>query len=425
MNASEPDLSQRHALPESLRRNPIAATVTHKPDLHHAPATTRTLFVINSLEGGGAERVFSTVVNGIGNYLTQTSVEVLLLDDKPARFEIAPTIDVASLHSSGSLLDSAVRFARHVARRRPHVVVSFLPRANYIAALFAPLFGYRCIISERSDTNGRLGAGIAGATERQLLKLLYPRAHHIICVAEAIRQRMVSDYGIAESDACAIYNPVDVERIRQLAQEPCALQQDPRLRNGFILAAGRLADVKRFDVLIRACARGDFRLPLVILGEGPRLSELQHLARSLGIAQRVLFTGFVPNPYPAMAKASVFVLSSQREGFPNALVEAMALACPVIATNCHHGPAEILDDAPLAAFNGVHEARHGLMVPVGDVDALTEALRKVLGNDTLRATLARKSARRAAHFSAATAIGRYAAVIGDQLALATRQRGQP
>ena len=140
------------------------------------------------------------------------------------------------------------------------------------------------------------------------------------------------------------------------------MAQTGLLRNGCILATGRLVDSKRFDLLIRAYAQGNFTLPLVIMGEGPRLKDLEALASQLGVAERVLFAGFLINPYAVMARATVYVLCSELEGFPNSLLEAMGIGLPVIATNCYHGPAEILDESIMPDISGVAQAPHR---PVG------------------------------------------------------------
>lgn len=424
MNASERGLVQRNPLLDATSREPVApfchdsgsdGGISREP---HGATRTRILFVINSLEGGGAERVFSMLVNCIQKHLNATTdLEVLLLDDTPARFEISAGISITSLDCGGSLWKSAVGFKHFIARHRPHLVISFLPRANYLAVAFSSLYGYRCVISERTDTRGRLGRGIAGWAEAQLVRTLYSRAHRIICVAEGVRRSLVDDFNVAADTACVIHNPVDLPQLNHLARQRSGLEHDTRLRNGFVLAVGRLTSVKRFDLLIRAYALGDFEQPLVILGEGPQLSELKDLASKLNVSSRVLFPGFLQNPYAVMAQASVFVLSSDREGFPNGLVEAMALGLPVIATNCHHGPAEILDDRVMPDIDRVHQGKYGLLIHTNNTGALTAALRQVLTNASLRQSLAQRASRRASDFSANAAIMRYAGVIDEQLSL--------
>jgi len=418
MNASESRLAQRN--PQLEIQSAYAGTSIHQQRITSRP---RVLFVINSLEGGGAERVFSLLVNGIQPLLAVADIDVLLLDDKPDRFEIDASINSTCLKSNGGLLDSAWRFRRHVATCRPQVVVSFLPRANYLATAFARHYNYRCIISERTNTSGRLRHGIAGWLEKRLVRALYPRAHRVVACAQGVSEGLTTHYGVAPEATCVIHNPFDLTRIAELAQQADTLQQYQRqIQHGFIVAVGRLTHVKRFDLLIRAYALGDFKQPLVILGEGPQLAELKELALELGVSERVLFPGFMANPYAIVAQASVFVLSSDREGFPNCLVEAMAVGLPVIATNCHHGPAEILDDVATLTVAGVHQGKYGLLVPTNDADALAQALRQVLADQAMRKSLAESAKLRAQQFTISAALSGFAAVINEQLALAGQVR---
>jgi N-acetylgalactosamine-N,N'-diacetylbacillosaminyl-diphospho-undecaprenol 4-alpha-N-acetylgalactosaminyltransferase len=138
-------------------------------------------------------------------------------------------------------------------------------------------------------------------------------------------------------------------------------------------------------------------------------------AGALGIADRLVLPGFLANPYALLARADAFCLSSNAEGFPNALVEAMALGVPVVATNCADGPAEILAGVRREAIGGVHIAPAGILVPPGDADAFAQALRDV-GNSELRERLIDGGRRRVADYSVAAAIERYWRVIDALLA---------
>jgi glycosyltransferase involved in cell wall biosynthesis len=132
---------------------------------------------------------------------------------------------------------------------------------------------------------------------------------------------------------------------------------------------GRLTRQKAFDVLIRAFVevRKDHRARLMILGEGDERPALEGLVNKYGLEQDIILPGFVPNPYPYMAHAAAFVLSSRWEGLPTVLVEAMALGAPVISTDCPSGPREILLDG-----------KYGQLVPVDDPIALALAIAKSL-----------------------------------------------
>ncbi len=115
----------------------------------------------------------------------------------------------------------------------------------------------------------------------------------------------------------------------------------------------------------------------MIVGDGTHRGALEDFARSLGIRDKVVFAGFHENPLPFVAAASALVLSSRYEGLPTALIEGLMLGKVMVATDCPTGPREILD-----------HGRAGLLTPVGDVDALADALDRALHDDALRATLA-------------------------------------
>ena len=138
-----------------------------------------------------------------------------------------------------------------------------------------------------------------------------------------------------------------------------------------VLGVGRLTAQKAFSVLIEAFAQVRKSQParLLILGEGEERPMLEALIGQLGLEQDVNLPGFVSNPYPYMARAAVFVLSSRWEGLPTVLVEAMALRTPVIATDCPSGPREIL-----------RGGQYGPLVPVGDPCALALAIQNSLAN---------------------------------------------
>src|SRR5690606_37626457 len=131
-----------------------------------------------------------------------------------------------------------------------------------------------------------------------------------------------------------------------------------------LVAAGRLVPQKNFPLLLAAFAQLRAQRParLLILGEGRERPRLEAAAHELGIAADVALPGHVDNPYAAYARASLFVLSSDWEGLPTVLIEALACGCPIVATDCPSGPAEILQGG-----------RYGSLVPMGDAAALAQA----------------------------------------------------
>ncbi|MBC8019488.1 MAG: glycosyltransferase [Verrucomicrobia bacterium] len=205
-----------------------------------------------------------------------------------------------------------------------------------------------------------------------------------------------------------IHNGVDLELLNRLAAEPAeAGKPDATRYDGVtIITSGRLTQQKGHDLLLQAFSRVCRVEPckMIILGEGVLRGDLEHLACTLGIADRVVFAGWQQNPFRFLAMADIFVLSSHYEGFPNALLEAMALGLPVISTDCPTGPAELLDGG-----------RYGLLVPPNDPDALANALLTLVRDRTQRQRYAGMSVERAAAFSLTGMVASYESLLEDMV----------
>jgi glycosyltransferase involved in cell wall biosynthesis len=184
-----------------------------------------------------------------------------------------------------------------------------------------------------------------------------------------------------------------------------ASETDDRVRH--VIAMGRLDAQKGFDLLLRAFAACRDRRPdwkLTILGEGEERQRLQALATQLGVAPHVRFPGTVADPTPALRGADLFVLSSRFEGFPNALLEAMALGLPVIATDCASGPGRIVRDDV-----------DGLLVPSEDATALAAAMAALMDDEPRRLRLASRAVDVNKRFEVGRIMGIWDSVIDDIL----------
>lgn len=331
------------------------------------------LFVINSLAGGGAERVLSTILNASGDWAERYDLHLALLDDETRVYSIAPQVTVHQLDSRHKFGASVVQLRRLVARLHPAATLSFLTRANVANAAAMAGRGRPWLISERVNTSAHLGSGRAALFSRALVRLSYPRASHVIAVSEGVVNDLATDFGVARERMSAIANPVDHARIAALAAEDAefAITRDD------VVAAGRLVPNKNFAMLLDAYAASDVRGRLILMGEGPERAALAAQASRLGIADRLVMPGFVANPFAVLARAGVFALPSNAEGFPNGLVEAMACGLPVVATNCASGPSEILANARREDVMGPRKVDAGALVPTNDMTAFAQALARV------------------------------------------------
>ncbi len=236
-----------------------------------------------------------------------------------------------------------------VRKRRPRVVLSTLGHLNLALAMARSMIPAEARLIGREST--LLSHGIQESRVRGLwawaYRHFYPRLDRVICLSRHMRDDLVNEFNFPPDQAIVISNPVDIGRIRALAQSDaasdCALRaSDAALVE--LVAVGRLSHEKGFDLLIDAIALcGDARLRVSILGEGALESKLRGLADARGIAEKIRFLGFQRNPYPYMVRADALVLSSRFEGFPNVILEALACGTPVIACPAAGGACEILE----------------------------------------------------------------------------------
>ena len=207
-----------------------------------------------------------------------------------------------------------------------------------------------------------------------MVRIVYPRAAHIIAVSEGVVDDLAANFGVARARMSAIANPVDHRRIAELAAEPPAFVPADR----YIVSAGRLMPNKNFPApSARLCAGFAARTSRHTRrrARARRASSTRRLA---WIADRVDMPGFVASPFAVVARAQAYAMPSNAEGFPNGLVEAMACGIPVVATNCASGPSEILAGRSRDAISGRIDVDAGALVPTDDVEAFAAALVDVL-----------------------------------------------
>ncbi len=263
--------------------------------------------------------------------------------------------------------------AHYLRRQRPGAVLAAKDRAGRTAVVARRLAGTGTRLVLRLGTNLSAAMGSKSALERWLrywpVRRLYPTVDQIVAVSEGVAEDTATIARIPRERIKVIRNPVITPELRALAEKTCS---HPWLQPGeppVILGAGRFQRQKDFPTLIRAFAQLRRTRPcrLLILGDGGDRGKLESLIRELTLSEQVQLPGFKANPFPFVARASLFVLSSAWEGSPNVLTEAMALGTPVVSTDCPSGPRELLD-----------HGRFGPLVPIGDVDGLSAAMADTL-----------------------------------------------
>jgi glycosyltransferase involved in cell wall biosynthesis len=242
---------------------------------------------------------------------------------------------------------------------------------------------------------------------RQLFPVVYNRrCTAVVVTAEEGRRDLVENWGIDDRKLHVIPNPIDHKALHARADESledawfagAPVREGNASRLPVVVAAGRLTFQKRFDILVDAFAhvRKKMRANLLILGAGGWDKKLQRQVTSLGLQDCVRIENQSP-PWRHMVRADLFVLSSEWEGFPMVLAEAMALACPIVSVRCPSGPSEMLD-----------EGRGGWLVPPNDPVALGDGIVEALRAPEEAKRRATYAAKKSADYAAAAVAGRYA-----------------
>lgn len=250
------------------------------------------------------------------------------------------------------------RLARLIDELRPDLVYSQL---NYVgavtgSALAAARSSPRWICRLAGNPTVEIRQPVLAWTRRSLR-----RADFVVGCSRGAARSIEVHLRIPPQRVRVLPNVVDVDEATRLAEAPSPIQKPP---GAFVYAAaGRLTPQKNYPLLLDAfAAAARPGSELWILGEGPLRDSLQRRARNLGVADRVRWLGFQKNPFAVLRAADAFVLSSDYEGLPNALIEAMLCGLPAVSTDCAFGPAELIEDGL------------GLLVPVGDARALGRAM---------------------------------------------------
>jgi len=361
------------------------------------PDHTKLAVILRDFEGGGAEMAMINIANGMARQ--SVNVDLVVFSQKgPFRDNLDPRVRLVSLGTPTiglSTFRAVLPLRRYLESSSVTHMITTL-EATTIVTYFArklmvepPSWTVRVATTFEKEKRPRI--------REFMIRHIY-RKHRGMFVANSkgSAENLSNKLAIPASSISVIYNGVDLNRIRNLSAQSVTsadLDQDDR----FVLNIGRLTYAKRQDVLINSFSRlKDQELKLVILGEGPLKSELKALAERLGIKDRVVFAGFVKNPYAFVARANVLVLSSCYEGMPTVLVEALSCGCPVVSTDCPSGPREILADG-----------KWGFLVPVNNVEALAQAIEKCLSDSPNRAFLKK----RASEFSVDAMTNEYCTLI--------------
>ena len=316
-------------------------------------------FVIYSLGNGGAERVLSTLSN---HFIKTNEVTIVTFKNDESYYELDKNIIVKSIDSdtySKNIFIAAINNIKKIKKitkilklTNPDVVISFMTTSNILATISCKIIGKPIVISERTNYD------VLYSKFWQIIrKLIYPFSSYLVVQSNYDLNR----YNFVKKIK-VIYNPLFFkDRIAN------------KKRQNFILAVGRLDRLKGFDMLIEAYSSLDTDWKLKIVGEGNERINIEKLIADKKLEDRVILLGRKSNLISYYQEASLFVLSSRQEGFPNVLCEAMACGCPSVAFDCNTGPSNMIEDG-----------LNGLLVEDQNIDKLALAMQKLINDKKFR-----------------------------------------
>ncbi|MEO8494986.1 MAG: glycosyltransferase family 4 protein [Planctomycetota bacterium] len=333
--------------------------------------------VIHSLHGGGAERTLVTMAN---HWAANGDRVTFITLAAPERYDYELAASVVrvcldGMQDSTTTLRAVINNFRRLVRLRRAIrdakgdaVISFTDKMNVLTLLACVGLRKRVVICERVDPRRHA----IGRSWSFLRRRTYAWCDTLVVQTEGVRD-FVSGF-------------VPKRKIRVIANavaNSAIAQPDGGHREQWIVAMGRLESQKGFDLLLEAFSQIVERHPgwrLKIFGDGSQRELLADQIRELGLEQSVELCGWVESPDRWINQSELFVLSSRYEGFPNALLEAMAAGVPAVSFDCESGPSEIIR----------HEV-DGLLVPDGDVEGLAQAIDRVLSNPQERAAFGQRA----------------------------------
>ncbi|MFK5882346.1 MAG: glycosyltransferase [Sulfurospirillum sp.] len=369
--------------------------------------------LIYSLASGGAERVVSVLLNELKD---KYNITLVLMNDA-IFYDIPKNLQIIYLENSNpnesgikkllKLPFLGYRYKQICENNDIDISLSFMNRPNYIN-IISKFFANnsKSIISERAMPSLQHKSGLQGLINRFLIKYLYNKSDLITANSKGNSVDLTANFNIKK--VITIYNLFDIKKIAEQAKDDIESKY-----NGFVfVTVGRLDDGKNHQLIIDAMQ--DVNAQLYIIGEGELRGKLENQIKTLNLENKVFLLGRQKNPYKYLAKADCFVFSSNYEGFPNVLLEALACGLPVISTDCQSGPREILapnSDIEVQLQNDLELAKYGILTPINNVQKLKEAMELIMNDNELRKNYKETAKQRTDDFRIEQIIKQYEEII--------------
>jgi glycosyltransferase involved in cell wall biosynthesis len=360
----------------------------------------RIALFFSSLELGGTPRVMLRLMDGFLKAGIKVDA-VVVTAHGPFLNMIPSEVNLVDLDAKRAIT-SIPALIQYLRKNQPDAVLSGLTHINIVAIISRFFSGTspRLVVSERSNLTQKKIHALRFWDKLSffLINYLYPFADAIVAVSQDAARDLIKTTNLDPKIIFPIYNPIPVDEIQDLSSALIIHSWFSYDTIPVILAVGRLSRPKDYPTLIRSfnILRSKKKAHLMIVGDGEERLAIEKLVFSSPFSTDISLMGKLDNPFPYMARADVFVLSSAWEGFGLVLAEALACGASVVSTDCHSGPREILQDG-----------KYGRLVPVGDAQALADAIELSLDHPFP----AEQSIARAREFSVEKAVQEYLKVL--------------
>lgn len=392
-------------------------------------------FLIPTLEGGGAERILSQLINNLPNKY----IKHLILFNQKICYPIDSKVKIIDLArpSTNNILKKITNFIirpiklrNRIKKYKLTVLLSFLENANFVNLLTWIPHSVKRIVSVRVSISRK--HQYYSLVERLLIKKLYNRADTIICPSEGIGKELIKQYSIKKEKINVINNPCDIGQIQEKMNHSLSRLHKIILNQSIIITVGRLQKQKGHWHLIRAMKKVNSIYPeaqLVIIGEGCLHNYYLKLIKEMNLEDRIFLVGFKKNPFKFIKASDVFVLPSIFEGFPNVLIEAMACGIPVIATDCETGPKEIISPEHIndVSTRKILYGKYGILTPPLEntfynsstpltfaENCLADTIIEILKNEPQKKKYSAKSKERAEHYNIDRILSQFDKIFSDE-----------
>jgi N-acetylgalactosamine-N,N'-diacetylbacillosaminyl-diphospho-undecaprenol 4-alpha-N-acetylgalactosaminyltransferase len=377
-------------------------------------------FLINSLTSGGAEKIVLTIINELKK--ENTNIELICLEENNF-YDLPSNIKITYLKKNSGKSNGIIKLfeipflsyklKKYIEKNNIKIVQSHLYRANYINVLSNILgSNHKSQIVNHGIASRYKIKGLLGKINLFLIKKLYTKANTVITISQEMKNDLNRLYEFKNSQL-VINNPYDLNNIDILK-----IQKIPEFifnpEKTYLITMGRLIKLKRYDDVIKSLKNLPENIELILLGEGEEEENLRILTKKLDLEGRTHFIGNVKNPFKYLYNADIFILSSETEGFPNSLIEALACNLLIISSDCISGPREILapnTDSATIAKDKFQIEEFGILYPTGNVQELSNSILCLIEYNNIKIDLRNKKNTRAKDFSLEKIIIQYKKVL--------------